>query len=120
MSQFQLKFIQSYNKSLQYLKAPRTKLILKQIFVGLLLLGSLGFGLVYGYITSLTKDEPIRSNQVIISAIEDNNINGYVYFNDESEVGRLLSGEDRMLTALSDIPQQVIDATIAIEDKNLF
>jgi penicillin-binding protein len=120
MSTIQLKLTHVYKNALLFLNAPRTRIIIKRILISVLLTGCLGFGLVYGFLTSLTKDEPIRSNEFIVKAIEDNNINGYVYFNDHSEVGRLLSGEDRMLTALNDIPQQVIDATISVEDKSFY
>jgi penicillin-binding protein len=120
MSTFQLKLIHFYKKMQLFLKATKTRKILKRTFISVLLAGCLAVGLLYGFISSLTKEDPIRSNEAIVQAIEDNNINGFVYFNDQSEVGQLLSGEDRMLTALNDIPQQVIDATIAIEDKSFY
>ncbi|MEX2460043.1 MAG: transglycosylase domain-containing protein [Paenibacillaceae bacterium] len=93
---------------------------LKWILLSSLLLGCIGFGIFYGFITSLVKAEPIRSNAEIQKAVEDNKITGYVYFNNKTEVGRLGSGEERMLTVLSEIPQQMIDATISIEDKSFY
>jgi penicillin-binding protein 1B len=120
MSTNQLKLIRAYKNTLHFLNNPRTVIIIKRILISVLLVGCLGLGLLYGFVTSLTKAEPIRSNADIVKAIADNNINGYVYFNDHSVVGQLASGEDRMLTALNDIPQQVIDATISIEDKSFY
>ncbi|QGQ96481.1 carboxypeptidase [Paenibacillus psychroresistens] len=120
MSNIQQKLIHTYKTILLFINKRKVRTITKRIALTLLLCGCLGFGLIYGYVTSLTKDEPIRSNDGIVKAIEDNDINGFVYFSDHTEVGKLLSGEDHMLTTLSDIPQQVIDATIAVEDQSFY
>jgi penicillin-binding protein len=120
MNALQSTLRQAYKKVALFCKKPKVKKRMKWTFIWLFLFGCLGFGLVYGYISSLIKNEPIRSNQEIVKSIEDNDINGFVYFNDHSLAGQLLSGENRMLTALNEIPQQVIDATVAIEDTSFY
>ncbi len=102
------------------MKSRRTLQVIKWFSISILMVGFLSIGILYGYVSSLVGNEPIRSNEEIREAISDNSITGYVFFNDQTEVGRLTSGEDRMLTQLEDIPQMVIDAVIAIEDKNFY
>jgi penicillin-binding protein len=114
------RLIQAYNHTIHFFKDKKTIKVIKWLSISTLVIAFLGFGLVYGFVTSLVEDEPIRSNGEIRKAVEDNQITGYVYFNDQSEVGRLSSGEDRMIIKLREIPQQVIDAVIAIEDKNFY
>lgn len=120
MRKFHPRLIQAYNHTIHFFKNKTTIKVIKWLCISILLTGFLGFGIVYGYVTSLVEDEPIRSDEVIRKAVESNYITGYVYFNDQSEVGRLSSGEDRMVIELEEIPQQVIDAVVAIEDKNFY
>src|SRR5690554_3675006 len=84
---------------MQMNKIPMKKL-LKWLLVSVVVFLFLSSGVIYGYVTSLVIDEPIRSNEEIRTAIEDNNITGYVYFDDSSLVGELQSGENRRLTTI--------------------
>jgi penicillin-binding protein len=120
MSAKQQKLEQFSKKVMSFLKAKKTISFLKWYLLSSLLIGSIMFGIFYGFITSLVKAEPVRSNDDILKAVEDNKITGYVYYNNHSEVGKLGSGEERLLTVLSEIPQPLIDATISIEDKNFY
>jgi penicillin-binding protein len=120
MSTIQQKLSQLRKRTILFIKDAKTIKFLKWTLLSSLLLGCIGFGIFYGFITSLVKAEPVRSSTDILKAVEDNKITGYVYYNNKSEVGRLGSGEERMLTVLSEIPQKVIDATISIEDKNFY
>lgn len=108
------------NQIITFIKNKKMLQIIKWLSLSILLFGVFSFGIVYGYVSSLVEGEPIRSNEEIHEAITDNPITGYVYFNDHTEIGRLTTGEDRMLTELEDIPQKVIDAVIAIEDNNFY
>jgi penicillin-binding protein 1B len=74
-------------------------------------------GVAFGYLASVLKDEPIRTEAFIREQIQQNIITGFVYFNDETPIGQLRSEEDRRLATMADIPQKVVDATLAIEDK---
>ncbi len=103
-----------------FVKNKRTIQVIKWFSLFILMVLFLGFGMVYGYVSSLVEGEPIRSNKEIREAITDNPITGHVYFNNQTEIGRLTSGEDRMLTEIEEIPEQVIDAVIATEDNNFY
>lgn len=89
------------------------------IFFGLLG-GLVAAGAVTGYIASLVKDDPVRPRSLIEQKISENAITGYVYFNDGTPVGQLRTEEDRTPITFKEIPQTIIDAVIAIEDKNFF
>src|SRR5690554_2291935 len=112
--------IQAYDQTIHFLKNRTTIKVIKWLSISLLLIGFLGIGVIYGYVTSLVEDQPVISDEEIRKAVADNDITGYVYFNDLSEVGRLSAGEDRMNIELDEIPQVVIDAVIAIEDNHFY
>lgn len=77
-------------------------------------------GAALGYVTSLVKNEPIRSEQLIQEKIMENAITGYVYFNDGSQIGQLRTDEVRSLVTFNQIPSVVIDALIATEDNRFW
>ncbi|MFC5532306.1 transglycosylase domain-containing protein [Cohnella yongneupensis] len=85
-----------------------------------LLGGLVAAGAVTGYIASLVKDDPVRARSLIEEKISENAITGYVYFNDGTPVGQLRTEEDRTPITYDQIPQNIIDAVISIEDKNFF
>lgn len=84
------------------------------------LAGLVGAGAVTGYIASLVHDDPIRDRSLIEEKINENAITGFVYFNDGTPVGQLRTEEDRRPVTYEQIPDIIIDAVIAIEDKNFF
>jgi penicillin-binding protein len=84
------------------------------------LAGLVGAGAVTGYIASLVHDDPIRERGLIEEKINENAITGFVYFNDGTPIGQLRSEEDRRPVTYDQIPQTIIDAVVAIEDKNFF
>jgi penicillin-binding protein len=87
-----------------------------------LLIGGLFAGsAAFGFVTALVKDDQIRSRDMIMTKMQENAITGFVYFNKDDEVvGQLRTEEDRRLATLGEIPQLVLDATFAIEDKNFY
>jgi penicillin-binding protein len=85
------------------------------IFIGLLAGGALT-----GYVAALVKGEEIRPLTVIEEKVGENAITGFVYFNDETLVGQLRTSEDRMIITYDDLPPQVINAVLGIEDNNFF
>lgn len=90
----------------------------KWAMLTLIVFGFLAGGIAVGYVSALVKDDPVRSKQMIMEKIQENVITGFVYFRDNSVIGQLRTEEDRRLVALQDIPQQVKDAFLAIEDNN--
>ncbi len=85
------------------------------IFFGLLIGGALT-----GYVAALVKGEEIRPRTVIEEKVGENAITGFVYFNDETLVGQLRTSEDRMIITYDDLPPQVINAVLGIEDNNFY
>lgn len=77
-------------------------------------------GAVFGYVTSIVKDEPVRSEEMIQQQVNQNAITGFAYFRDGTPIGQLRTEEDRRLIAYNDIPQLIIDAVLAIEDNNFY
>jgi penicillin-binding protein len=120
MRKIQHRIILAYTYMKKYILSLRFKNIIKWIMLSVLLSILLGAGVVYGYIASLLKDVPVISKKEILVELENHNLKGVTYFNDQTEIGWLWNGEDRLLTEFSDIPQQVIDAFVAIEDKNFY
>lgn len=93
-----------------------TFLTIKWTIIGGIIACFAAGGVAFGYLASVLKDEPIRSEAFIREQIEQNIITGFVYFNDQTPIGQLRSEEDRRLVGMSDIPQKLVDATLAIED----
>jgi penicillin-binding protein len=92
----------------------------KMLFISTILLGCLSTGILYGYVSFLVKDEPVRSNDEILKMIRDNDITGYVYFNDRTLAGLLQTGENRQMMTTEEIPDQVIHAFLSIEDNQFY
>lgn len=84
------------------------------------LAGLTAAGAVAGYVASLVKDDPVRSQKMIEDKISQNAETGFVYFRDGTLVGQLRTEEDRRPITYKEIPQTIIDAVLAIEDKNFF
>lgn len=77
-------------------------------------------GAVFGYVTSIVKDEPIRSRALIEQKMNDNAVTGFAYFGDGSPIGQLRTEEDRRPVSYDDIPKLVIDAVVSIEDNRFY
>ncbi|WP_052088091.1 transglycosylase domain-containing protein [Paenibacillus wynnii] len=77
-------------------------------------------GAVTGYITSIVKNDPVRSEQLIQQQVSQNAITGFAYFRDGAPIGQLRTEEDRRLIEYNNIPQIIIDAVLAIEDNNFY
>ncbi|NMO94682.1 penicillin-binding protein 1A [Paenibacillus lemnae] len=90
----------------------------------LFILGLMGMlfagGAIFGYITSIVKDEPVRSRAQIEQQMGINAITGFAYFGDGSPIGQLRTEEDRRPVKHEEIPQIIIDAVVSIEDNRFF
>ncbi|GJM69975.1 hypothetical protein HMSSN036_21910 [Paenibacillus macerans] len=73
---------------------------------------------MFGYVSSIVKDDPVRSRADIEAKINYNEMTGFAYFRDGQAIGQLRSEEDRRPVTYQQIPQSVIDAVIAIEDNH--
>lgn len=94
--------------------------VVKWMFI-LGILGALfAGGAVAGYVTSIVKDDPVRSEELIQQQVSQNAITGFAYFRDGQPIGQLRTEEDRRIIEFNDIPQLVIDAVLAIEDNNFY
>ncbi|SDK73448.1 penicillin-binding protein [Paenibacillus sp. ov031] len=85
-------------------------------FMGVLFVG----GALMGYVSSIVKDEPVRSRALIEQKVSENSITGFAYFADGSPIGQLRTEEDRRPVTFDQIPQNVIDAVISIEDNHFY
>lgn len=94
--------------------------VVKWMFI----LGILGIlfagGAVSGYVASIVKDDPVRSEELIQKEVSQNAVTGFAYFRDGQPIGQLRTEEDRRLVQFNNIPQLVIDAVLAIEDNNFY
>src|SRR5690606_23398478 len=61
-------------------------------------------GAVFGYVTSIVKDDPVRSRADIEAKINHNEMTGFAYFRDGSGIGQLRSEEDRRPVSYEEIP----------------
>lgn len=77
-------------------------------------------GAVLGYVTSIVKDEPVRSRALIEQKMDDNAVTGFAYFGDGSPIGQLRTDEDRRPVKYDEIPKIVIDAVVSIEDNRFY
>ena len=108
----------------------KNKLYLKDVIKYLLIIifigAFLGLGAGVGLIAALVKDEPIRSEKEIREAVSKNNLTGFAYFanNDQSgnneQIGILRPSEDRRLIKFEEIPENVINAVLATEDREFY
>ncbi|MBT2287775.1 penicillin-binding protein [Paenibacillus albidus] len=79
-----------------------------------------GGGAVAGYVSSIVKDDPVRSGELIQQQVSQNSITGFAYFRDGTPIGQLRTVEDRRIVEFNNIPQLIIDAVLAIEDNNFY
>lgn len=89
------------------------------VLIGVVL-GFVAVGVLFGYLSAIVKEEPVRDKEIIMQQVYENIVTGFVYFNDDTPVGQLRTEEDRRLATYSEIPQKIIDATLAIEDSSFY
>lgn len=97
-----------------------TLITLKWLVITGIIAGFLVGGAAFGYVSAVVKDEPVRTKEFITEQISDNAVTGFVFFNDDTPIGQLRTDEDRRLVGLNDIPKMLLDAVIAVEDKDFY
>ncbi|WP_040948558.1 transglycosylase domain-containing protein [Gorillibacterium massiliense] len=91
---------------------------LKWLIISGIILGFLVGGAVFGYVASVVKDEPVRSAELINEKMSEDSETSFVYFNDNTLIGQMRTDEDRLVATLDEIPMQLQEAVLAIEDSN--
>lgn len=92
-------------------------IVIKWLIVFGLVAGFLVGGMIAGYVSALVRDEPVRSPEEMLAAINRYDQTGFVYFNDGTLIGQLRSSEDRRLVeSIREIPKHVRDAFVSVED----
>jgi penicillin-binding protein len=93
---------------------------LLQIFLWSLLLavagGLFSGGAALGFFASLVKEDTVRNEQEIRQRILENAETGFAYFSGNTLIGQLRADEDRRIVQLNEIPQDLINGFMAIED----
>lgn len=97
---------------------------LKWLLLAALLGGTVVFGVLFGYVSALVKDDHVRPREEIVAALSQSNQTGYIYFKSTNAagepelMGQLRAEVDQQpITSIeNEVPQIVIDAFLAIED----
>ncbi|MBQ2867099.1 MAG: transglycosylase domain-containing protein, partial [Firmicutes bacterium] len=101
-------------------KKKKYKLNLKRLILFVLILGMLGCAAVGGYVLSIIKDTPPIDTSDIYSLLSENSVlydcNGNVLEN----ITKPGSSEIRTNISFTDLPQDLVDAFVAIEDKTFW
>ncbi|GAB6990535.1 penicillin-binding protein 1A [Paenibacillus pini] len=95
-------------------------IIVLWLFAVIMMGGLFAGGAAFGYVSSIVKDEPVRSRSLIDQKMSENLITSFAYFRDNSPIGQLRTEEDRRPVEYKQIPPIVIDAIVSIEDNNFF
>ncbi|CAM3651147.1 transglycosylase domain-containing protein [Marinicrinis lubricantis] len=93
--------------------------VMKWSFIVIIISGFLVGGAVFGYVSALVKDEPVREKADIMEEMSKDQLSGFVYFSNGDLVGQL-RGIDRRLVEFDEVPSKIIDAFLAIEDDDFY
>lgn len=91
-------------------KRQSTKLIIILTFVSLILVG--GYGIYLLIFKDLPRPSQLTQNEQIVTT--------RILSRDKEVLYKIYEDENRTLVKLADIPQSLVNATIAIEDKNFY
>ncbi|GIP25253.1 hypothetical protein J23TS9_03830 [Paenibacillus sp. J23TS9] len=121
--------VENNNKKPDKQPAPRRQRsyarITGLVILWLLVVGLMGAlfagGAAMGYVTSIVKDDPVRSRALIDQKMSENSITSFAYFRDQTTpIGQIRTDEDRRPVEYKQIPTTVINAVVSIEDNNFF
>lgn len=97
-------------------KKGRAKKVFKILFFVFLALFIVGVGVVLGVLNSIIKD----TDQVSLSELKDMKLTSIVLDTDGNQIGKMSSGENRLIIDYDDLPKHLIDAVVAIEDERFW
>ncbi len=77
-------------------------------------------GAGFGLVSALVKDQPVLEREKMIDLITNNHQTTFVYFRDGTLLGQLRTDEDRKNVTLDQVPEHLIKAFIATEDRSFY
>lgn len=97
-------------------KKGRTKKVFKILFFVFLALFVVGVGVVLGVLNSVISD----TEQIDLSQLKNLKLTSTVLDSDGNQIGQMSAGENRLMIDYEDLPQDLIDAVVAIEDERFW
>jgi len=73
-----------------------------------------------GLVGALVQDQPVLGREEMIRMVTSNHQTTYAYFRDGTLIGQLRTDEDRRNVTLDQVPDHLINAFIATEDRTFF
>jgi len=73
-----------------------------------------------GFVGALVQDQPVLEREEMIRMVTSNHQTSYAYFRDGTLIGQLRTDEDRRNVTLDQVPEHLIQAFIATEDRSFF
>jgi penicillin-binding protein len=77
-------------------------------------------GAGFGLVSALVKDQPVLGREEMINLVTNNHQTTFIYFRDGTLIGQLRTDEDRKNVTLDQVPEHLIKAFIATEDRTFF
>lgn len=97
-------------------KKGRLRKVIKILFFVFLALFVVGVGVVLGVLNSVIKD----TEQIDLAQLKNLKLTSIVLDSDGNQIGQMSSGENRLIIGYEDLPQDLIDAVVAIEDERFW
>lgn len=97
-------------------KKGRAKKVFKILFFVFLALFVVGVGVVLGVLNSVIKS----TEQIDLTELKNLKLTSTVLDSDGNQIGKMSAGENRLMIDYEDLPQDLIDAVVAIEDERFW
>jgi len=97
-------------------KKGRVKKVFKILFFVFLALTVVGIGVVLGVLNSIIRD----TEQIDLAELKNLKLTSVVLDKDGNQIGKMSAGENRLIIDYEDLPQDLIDAVVAIEDERFW
>lgn len=97
-------------------KKGKLRKVIKILFFVFLALFVVGVGVVLGVLNSVIKD----TEQIDLTQLKNLKLTSIVLDSDGNQIGQMSSGENRLIIGYEDLPQDLIDAVVAIEDERFW
>lgn len=97
-------------------KKGKAKKVFKILFFVFLALFVVGVGVVLGVLNSVIKG----TEQIDLSQIKNMKLTSIVLDSEGKQIGQMSSGENRLIIDYEELPQDLIDAVVAIEDERFW
>lgn len=97
-------------------KKGRVKKVFKILFFTFLALFVVGVGVVLGVLNSVIKE----TEQIDLSLLKNLKLTSIVLDSEGNQIGQMSSGENRLMIDYEELPQDLIDAVVAIEDERFW